>query len=65
MRIPAGLELFVDTNIFLYSITIILKGQVIEDYPEDQPFPRCLIFKMRENEPFYYTRAFFFDSVML
>jgi len=23
MQIPSGLELFVDTNIFLYSITII------------------------------------------
>ena len=32
---------------------VILKGEVIENYPEDQPFPSCLIFKMIENKPFH------------
>jgi len=32
-------------------LEVILKGEVIEDYPEDQPFPSCLIFKMIENKP--------------
>lgn len=34
-------------------LEVILKGEVIEDYPEDRPFPSCLIFKMIENKPFH------------
>ena len=34
-------------------LEVILKGKVIEDYSEDQPFSSCLIFKMIENKPFH------------
>ena len=34
-------------------LEVILKGEVIENYPEDQPFSSCLIFKMIENKPFH------------
>lgn len=34
-------------------LEVILKGEVIEDYPKDQPFPSCLMLKMIENKPFH------------
>lgn len=29
--------------------TVILNGEIIEDYPNDYPFPSCLIFRYRKD----------------
>jgi len=34
-------------------LEVILDGEVIEDYPEDHPFPSCLIFEMVWGKPFH------------
>ncbi len=34
-------------------LEVILKGEVIEDYPEDRPFSSCLIFKVVKGKPFH------------
>ncbi len=39
-------------------VQIILEGEVIEDYPEDSPFPSCLMFKMIEAKPYHVVVAF-------
>lgn len=34
--------------------SVIMEGEVIEDYPEDKPYPSCLIMgKIREGFPLY------------
>ena len=33
---------------------IVMNGEIIEDYPEDYPYPSCLIFgKMHNGNPFH------------
>jgi len=34
-------------------LEVILTGEVIEDYPQDKPFPSCLIFKVIEGKPYH------------
>lgn len=34
-------------------LEVILKGEVIEDYPEDRPFSSCLMFKVVKGNPFH------------
>ncbi len=34
-------------------IEVIIKGEVIEDYPEDRPFPSCLMLGWVEGTPFH------------
>jgi len=34
-------------------LEVILKGEVIEDYPEDRPFSSCLMFKVVKGKPFH------------
>lgn len=34
-------------------LEVILNGEVIEDYPQDKPFPSCLIFKVVEDIPYH------------
>jgi len=39
-------------------LRVILEGEVIEDYPNDKPFPSCLIFKMIERGPYHVVVSF-------
>ena len=32
-------------------LNVIKEGEVIEDYPEDTPYPSCLIFKKVDQRP--------------
>lgn len=34
-------------------LEVILKGEVIEDYPENRPFSSCLMFKVVKGKPFH------------
>ncbi|NOY76263.1 MAG: DUF4258 domain-containing protein [Calditrichaeota bacterium] len=37
----------------------VLHGEIIEDYPNDKPFPSCLIFGLsRNNEPIHTVWAY-------
>lgn len=39
-----GRKRFVERNIFISDIrSVIETGEIIEDYPDDYPFPSCLI----------------------
>ncbi len=39
-------------------LKVILDGEVIENYPQDKPFPSCLIFKMIGIEPWHVVVSF-------
>jgi hypothetical protein len=39
-------------------LEVVLKGEIIEEYPEDKPFPSCLMFKMIEGEPYHVVVSF-------
>jgi len=34
-------------------LEVILKGEIIEDYPQNKPFPSCLLFKIVNNRPLH------------
>lgn len=39
--------------------SVILTGDIIEDYPDDKPYPSCLILGyVRKNEPLYVLLAY-------
>lgn len=39
-------------------LKVIFEGEIIEDYPDDKPYPSCLMIKyVRENEPLYVVCA--------
>ena len=40
------------------ALKVIKEGQVIEDYPEDTPYPSCLIFKKVDERPIHVVVAF-------
>jgi len=35
------------------AIKVIIEGEVIEDYPEDRPFPSCLMLRWIEGKPLH------------
>jgi len=37
---------------------ILLEGEIIEDYPNDKPFPAALFFGRFQGEPFHVVSAF-------
>lgn len=39
------------------ALKVILKGEVIEDYPDDQPYPSCLMFKEVNGRPLHLVVA--------
>lgn len=39
-------------------LEVILSGEIIEDYPENKPFPSCLIFKMLYGKPYHVVVGF-------
>ena len=51
---------------FREVIEIILAGEIIEQTPKTQPFPKCLILGfVREKEPLYVSCAFNGDTVYI
>jgi len=34
-------------------IDIVLRGEIIEEYPKDHPFPSCLMLGWFENKPYH------------
>ncbi len=36
----------------------MIKIKEFEDYPQDRPFPSCLIFKMIEGKPYHVAVSF-------
>jgi len=39
-------------------IEVIMKGEIIEDYPHNAPFPSCLILGLVEGEPYHVVVSF-------
>ena len=39
-------------------LEVVLSGKIIEDYPQDKPFPSCLIFKIINDKPYHAVVAF-------
>jgi len=37
---------------------VILEGEIIEDYPDDKPYPSALFFKYIENDPVHVVVSF-------
>jgi hypothetical protein len=35
------------------TLKIIMEGNIIEDYPEDKPFPSCLLFGLVRKKPLH------------
>lgn len=43
----------------------IKKGEIIEDYPEDKPFPSCLILGLVKDRPYHAVIALDSDDFMV
>jgi len=44
-------------------IEVILNGEIIEDYPDDRPFPSCLVFgKTKKGRPIHIVCAYSEDD---
>ena len=39
------------------ALEVILSGEVIEEYPDDQPYPSCLMFKEVNERPLHLVVA--------
>jgi len=37
---------------------VLLSGEIIEDYPDDKPYPTALLLGMVKGEPFHVVAAF-------
>lgn len=42
--------------------SVLLTGEVIEDYPDDKPYPSALFIGWHESEPFHVVSAFDSES---
>ncbi|MFH1258692.1 MAG: DUF4258 domain-containing protein [Elusimicrobiota bacterium] len=39
-------------------LEVILNGEIVEDYPDDTPFPSCLMFKIIDQKPYHVVVSF-------
>ena len=44
------------------ALEVILDGEVIEDYPDDEPYPSCLMFKEVNGRPLHLVVALDLDD---
>ncbi len=45
-------------------LEVVKNGEVIEDYPEDEPFPSCLILGWVQGKPYHVVIALDFEGPM-
>lgn len=45
-------------------LEVVKKGEIIEDYPEDEPFPSCLVLGWVQGRPYHVVIALDFEGLM-